>query len=229
MTRADYRNLLKRYAHYAPRYDRRFAKYSNATLRQALEVIPESGAHAMLDVACGTGLFAAMVRAHRPDLEITGVDVSPDMLDKARQRIPPAPGNHVRWLHGFAEDLPLSAEQFDIVTCTNAFHLVQNSGAALQEFLRVLKPGGTLILVDWCLDFPFMKVRDAVLRISDRQKRKIRRLQQLTAELQSAGFEVAKAERFRTGTWGLMCVVAQRPDVVPTHLENRMLDHVQAY
>src|SRR5436190_8210847 len=57
MTRhaSDYRPLLKRYANYAPRYDRRFARYSESTLNKALEVIPPgSETRALLDVACGT-------------------------------------------------------------------------------------------------------------------------------------------------------------------------------
>src|SRR4051812_15071627 len=102
----DYRHLLGRYARYAPLYDRRFGRYSAATLGKALEVIPLEGSAKLLDVACGTGLLIDMMRRQRPDLRATGVDISPQMLERAKQRIPPAPGQ-IEWLVGHAESLPV--------------------------------------------------------------------------------------------------------------------------
>ncbi len=215
----DYRALLKRYARYAPRYDRWFARYSAVTLQHALNVIPLEGAHALLDVACGTGLFAAMLKQHRPALAITGVDVSQDMLEKARQRIPPGRESGVQWLQGFAENLPVESEQFDIITCTNAFHLVQDPAAALKEFRRALKPGGTLVLLDWCRDFPIMRLREFVLRYIDRQKRQIRTLSELVELVQSAGFAIQHQERFKDRLWGFMTVVGVLPVQAETQRE----------
>jgi ubiquinone/menaquinone biosynthesis C-methylase UbiE len=213
---ANYRNLLRRYASYAPDYDQRWAKYSRTTLRKALEAIPADGQASLLDVACGTGLLAGMLRQRHPQLRITGVDISPQMLAKAQQRIPAAPGNGVSWRLGHAEKLPVESAEFNVLTCTNAFHLVQDPHAALAEFRRALRPGGTLVLVDWCLDFPLMKVRDVVLRVFDRQRRQVRRLGELAGLLESAGFTVASRERFRTPLWGMMCVVARTGGVAQT-------------
>lgn len=215
MTQAiNYENLLKRYAFYAPRYDRIFRRYSAATLRKALEAIPLEGKTWLLDVACGTGLLADMLLRERPNLHITGVDISAHMLDKARQRVPAQPGK-VEWLVGFAENLPVVTGRYDVLTCTNAFHLVQDAEAALREFRRALKPGGTLVLVDWCLDFPVMQVRNAALLIGDRQKRKIRRLADLASLVESAGFSIESQERFTPRPlWGLMCIVGRKPDVL---------------
>jgi ubiquinone/menaquinone biosynthesis C-methylase UbiE len=212
-----YDNLLKRYAHYASNYDRRFARYSQATLRHALRVIPLHETRSLLDVACGTGLLAEMLRSVRPNLHITGVDVSPDMLARAKQRIPPTTESDVEWKQGFAENLPVKSEAFDVVTCTNAFHLIQDAPTALREFRRVLKPGGELVLVDWCTDFPVMQVRDLVLRVIDRQKRAIRTLDELSSLVQEAGLPVQVQERFlATPVWGMMCVVARKPVNVPS-------------
>src|SRR5436190_19066332 len=101
----NYRNLLKRYAAYASYYDRRWARYSAMTLSKALQAISVDGPRAVPDVACGTGLLAQMLRRERPQLVITGVDISPQMLEQARKRTPPTPENHVSWLVGHAEDL----------------------------------------------------------------------------------------------------------------------------
>ena len=222
----NYRHLLGRYARYAPRYDRRFARYSAATLGRSLEIIPLEGSVKLLDVACGTGLLIDMLRYQRPDLHTTGIDISRQMLERAKQRVPPVPGK-VQWLVGHAEQLPVGSGTFDVVTCTNAFHLVQDAPAALSEFRRVLKPEGTLVLVDWCRDYPIMKLRNAVLRIIDHQRRSIRRLGDLADLMAMAGFAIQNKRRFRSGLWGMMCVVAQnpgapsierdlRPDAMPT-------------
>jgi len=210
--KTKYKNLLKRYAAYAPQYDRKWGRYSAATLSKALEVIPLGDASALLDVACGTGLFAQMLRRQRPQLQITGVDISSPMLEKAMQRIPPLPGK-VTWQLGTAEQLPVDSAQFDVLTCTNAFHLVQDAAKALAEFRRVLRSDGTLVLVDWCRDFPLMKFRAAMLRVFDRQRRQIRQLDELTGAIEAAGLAVESKERFRAGLWGMMCVVACNPQV----------------
>src|SRR6185503_19882908 len=162
----------------------------------------------LLDVARGTGLFAAMIKAQRPSLRITGVDVSPDTLELARRRLPSAPDNAVEWKQGFVESLPVESARFDVLTCTNAFHLVQDAPAASREFRRVLRPGGTLVLVDWCTDFPMMAIRRAVLQVVDHQKRSIRTLDQMAGLLADAGFQIQSSERFRAkATWGMMCIV----------------------
>jgi SAM-dependent methyltransferase len=209
-TRTNYQNLLKRYAFYAPRYDKIFRRYSQATLSKALHAIPAEPGFRLIDVACGTGLLAEMLLRERPALCVTGVDISPEMLQRAQERIPSQPGK-IEWAVGHAESLPVATGQFDVLTCTNAFHLVQDAMAALAEFRRVLKPGGTMVLVDWCLDYPVMRLRDAALRIGDRQRRAIRTLNQMVDLVTSAGLKLESAQRFLARPlWGLMCVVARK-------------------
>lgn len=209
-TAPNYSPLLKRYASYAPRYDRRFARYTQATLNKALEVIPMGEARSLLDVACGTGVLAQLLLERRPNLRITGVDISPQMLEQARCRIPE--GQSVKWTTGHAEKLPVGDGAFDLITCTNAFHLVQDALAALREFRRVLRPGGTLVLVDWCLDFPQMRLLNAVQKVVDRQRRKVRHLDELLELIGRADFDVREAERFvPRALWGMMRIVAKKP------------------
>ncbi len=212
-SQVNYQNLLKRYAAYASNYDRRWARYSAATLSKAVDAIPSDGQASLLDVACGTGLLAEMLRREHPQLAVTGVDISPQMLERARQRVPPTPSNRIAWRQGHAEYLPVENQQFDILTCTNAFHLVQDTPRALESFRTALKPGGTLIIVDWCRDFPFMRVREAALHLLDRQRRQIRTLDELVNAIEAAGFAIQSRERFRTGMWGMMCVVALKPEI----------------
>lgn len=204
-----YGNLLSRYRRYAPGYDRRFARYSEATLERAAGIVPANVTH-LVDVACGTGLFIAKVRARRPAARITGIDISQEMLAQAQRRF--MGDSAVRFADGVAESLPLAEASCDVVSCNNAFHLVQDAGAALREFHRVLEPGGRVIIVDWCLDYPQVAVMAAALRVADRQVRRIRSVSGLTALLEEHGFDNTQSERFRVPPlWGLMAVTATRP------------------
>jgi ubiquinone/menaquinone biosynthesis C-methylase UbiE len=205
---AGYDNLLTRYRRYAPNYDHKFARYSDGTLSRALALVPDAPAD-LLDIACGTGLFIARLRTHRPQVRVTGVDISEEMLAVARARF--NDDAYVRFIAAGAECLPIDDASFDIVACNNAFHLVQDASAALREFRRVLRPGGRVVIIDWCIDYPQVAVMAAVLRMIDRQVRHIRGLRTLSALLGAHGFEVTQGMRFRVPLrWGLMAVAATR-------------------
>jgi SAM-dependent methyltransferase len=94
-----------------------------------------------LDAACGTGRFAEFLarRGH----QVIGVDSSPDMLARARQRVP-AGEFHVAEL----EQLPLPDDSVDVVVCALALVHVARLQPVLAEFGRVLRPGGDLVISD---------------------------------------------------------------------------------
>lgn len=206
MAGTTYRNLLQRYRRYAPAYDRQYARYSRGTLGRSLALVPEQATD-LLDIACGTGLFGAMLRAARPRLRITGVDLSPEMLERARERF--AGDENARFVVGSAERLPFADATFDVIACNNAFHLVQDGRAAMREFRRVLQPGGRVIIVDWCRNAPQMAAMVALFRLTDRQARRLHGVESLTDLMQSQGFTITHCERFRVRPmWGMMAVAA---------------------
>src|SRR5690606_15341353 len=93
-------------------------------------------ARSALDVGCGTGVLLSELRGLRPDLRTIGADASPEMLQRARERMPE--DAHTRWIESTAEELPTDIEPVDVVYCTNAFHLVQDADCALRAFRRSL-------------------------------------------------------------------------------------------
>jgi ubiquinone/menaquinone biosynthesis C-methylase UbiE len=101
----------------------------------------------MLDVGCGTGLFASKVRDSLPHVEVCGVDLVSEMLAKGqtRWRLHRA---HVLPVQGDSERLPFASGSFDIVTCANSFHHYPHQDRAVAEMGRVLRPGGRLMLID---------------------------------------------------------------------------------
>ena len=94
-----------------------------------------------LDAACGTGRHTAYLaeRGHR----VIGVDGSPEMLAKARARVP---GAELR--AGDLTDLPLDARSVDLAVCALALGHLPDLAPAIVELARVLRPGATLILSD---------------------------------------------------------------------------------
>ena len=101
----------------------------------------------MLDVGCGTGLFASKVRDSLPHVEVCGVDLVSEMLAKGqtRWRLHRA---HVFPVQGDSERLPFASGSFDIVTCANSFHHYPHQDRAVAEMGRVLRPGGRLMIID---------------------------------------------------------------------------------
>jgi len=99
----------------------------------------------LLDVACGTGRFLRSIKENYPEVRVTGVDLSPFYLKKARENLKDF--THADFVEANSEELPFKDAQFDVVSCIFLFHelprLVRSTVA--REMVRVLKPGGMLI------------------------------------------------------------------------------------
>jgi ubiquinone/menaquinone biosynthesis C-methylase UbiE len=108
----------------------------------------------ILDVGCGTGVFAARLREALPQAKIWGVDLVAAMLAKGRSRWQAHRG-YVAPVQGDSERLPFGEAAFDVVTCANSFHHYPHQQRAVEEMHRVLKPGGRVILVDGSRDDPW--------------------------------------------------------------------------
>jgi ubiquinone/menaquinone biosynthesis C-methylase UbiE len=108
-------------------------------------VAPAGGALDALDVGCGTGFLSLELaaRGHR----VTGVDLAPTMLELARGKAA-AQGLAVRFETADAENLPYPAGSFDLVISRHVLWTLPNPEAAIADWLRVLRPGGRLAIVD---------------------------------------------------------------------------------
>jgi ubiquinone/menaquinone biosynthesis C-methylase UbiE len=123
-----------------------FGPSHRVLIRRIREAVGDRPAR-ILDVGCGTGVFATRIRAALPRVEICGVDLVSEMLQKGRTRWRQHPGQ-VFPVQGDSERLPFSSACFDIVTCSNSFHHYPRQDRAVQEMRRVLRPGGRLMIVD---------------------------------------------------------------------------------
>jgi demethylmenaquinone methyltransferase / 2-methoxy-6-polyprenyl-1,4-benzoquinol methylase len=104
--------------------------------------LPRDGGH-VLDVATGTGLVAAELL--RRGFTVTGVDQSPGMLARARQRF----GPRIELVEGSAESLPFAANSFDHLTVTYLLRYVDDPAATLAELARVVRSGGVVASLEF--------------------------------------------------------------------------------
>ncbi|MEK6950348.1 MAG: methyltransferase domain-containing protein [Nanoarchaeota archaeon] len=114
--------------------------------RPVLEEVDFSSKGKLLDVSCGTGqLLKALERKNgEKKLQLVGVDLSPEMLAKARERVSAA----VTLMPGNVHALPFASNSFDYVVSTEAFHHYGDQQKALREMMRVAKKGGIVMIVD---------------------------------------------------------------------------------
>jgi ubiquinone/menaquinone biosynthesis C-methylase UbiE len=101
---------------------------------------------AVLDVACGPGLVVCAFAPYAG--RVTGMDITPAMLDRARQLAAEQRVRNVDWHQGDVYLLPYAAESFTIVVTRYSFHHLLDPAAALREMARVCAPKGRIVVVD---------------------------------------------------------------------------------
>jgi len=102
----------------------------------------------VLDVACGTGDVCFEILKHH-DVSVTGLDISQNMVNLANEKARKRNQERVAFIHGDGENLPLDSSSVDYLTISYGFRNISNYEAALNEFYRVLKPGGKLGILEF--------------------------------------------------------------------------------
>ncbi|WP_432853837.1 class I SAM-dependent methyltransferase [Amycolatopsis sp. CA-161197] len=182
---------------YAPHYDRSIGFLERLQFAGGREWVCAQASGDVLEVAIGTGLNLG----HYPaDVRVTGLDLSPAMLELAKRRADDL-GRPVTLRQGGAEALPFPDAGFDTVVCTLGLCGFPDDRAALAEMHRVLRPGGALLLLDHVGSHhrPLHWAQGLLERVTLRQigDHQTRRPLPLVIDV---GFEITKAERLKLGT-----------------------------
>ncbi len=147
------------------RFDNDVERFSNletgqtATIdaRLALDLIATAAAksspaaRSVLDVGCGAGNYTLRLLEELPGLEVTLVDLSRPMLDRAEQRVRAATGGRITSVQGDVRELPFVAESFDVVLAAAVLHHLRTDAEWDLVFRKIydcLRPGGSFWIFD---------------------------------------------------------------------------------
>ena len=128
----------------APRYDQRIALWEKILFGDGRRWVCSRARGEVLEVAIGTGRNLAF---YPKGIRLTGIDLSPAMLELARERAGEL-GLDADLREGDAQELAFPDESFDTVVCTLSLCNIPDDCRAVAEMKRVLRPGGRLLLLD---------------------------------------------------------------------------------
>lgn len=104
----------------------------------------------VLDIATGTGMVAlAATRAVGDEGQVQAIDLSEQMINQAKQNLQNSGLSNVEFIVMDAEQLDFESNYFDVVTCSYGLFFMPDMHSALKSWLRVLKPGGKIILTSF--------------------------------------------------------------------------------
>lgn len=134
-------NQREGWAHFAP-----LELMTTAPAAQLVRFAGVKAGDGVLDVACGTGVVA--VTAARLGAHVTGLDLTPELLDRARENASLAKVA-IDFHEGDVEKLPFDDNEFDVVLSQYGHMFAPRPDVAIAEMLRVLRPGGTIAFSTW--------------------------------------------------------------------------------
>ncbi|GGN79402.1 ubiquinone/menaquinone biosynthesis methyltransferase [Streptomyces albiflavescens] len=180
----------------APRYDSWMRRFDRYMLRDGRSWVCSQARGRVLEVAVGTGLNLPF---YPNGTDVTGVDLSSAMLDRARTRADEV-GLKVPLVEAPATRLPFPDASFDTVVCALALCCIPDDRTAVAEMHRVLKPGGTLLLIDHVISHRFavrlvQRLLDPLM-VAFADDHQLRRPLHLVRE---AGFTVVRRDRYSLG------------------------------
>lgn len=136
-------DVRQAYRRWAPVYDRTFGKFVEAAVRQVTARANDFSGK-LLEAGVGTGLA---LPHYGPSLRVTGIDLSPHMLERARERVARrAQGNVEALLEMDATALEFPNGSFDVAVAMFVMTVVPDPARVMRELARVTRPGGTLLI-----------------------------------------------------------------------------------
>lgn len=144
----------KLYAELAPLYDKVFGKIFYSRLERVIEDLDIPAGAKVLEVGAGTGTSFPAYPSH---CEITGIDLAPDMLARAKQKIAENDWRHINVRVMNALELDFPDNTFDYVMAFHVVTVVPDPVRMIAEAKRVCKPGGRIVIVNhFTSEFPLV-------------------------------------------------------------------------
>lgn len=190
-------SIIDQFTRQAVPFSQRPGHTNEQSLRLLMDAVNLGSDDTVLDVACGPGIVACAFAAIAN--HVTGIDITPAMLEQAKLLQKQRGLTNLTWQHGHIETLPFADASFSVVLSRYAFHHFLKPDLVLSEMIRVCRPGGRILIADVALPpdkvdafNKFEKLRDP----SHTRALTLEELQSLIANtnLQNIGLEFYKVE-----------------------------------
>lgn len=140
------KQTIKTFNFLAKNYDKSPSGYNpRKNYKLIIEKINLNKNYSLLDVGCGTGEILNIIAEKYKKVNLYGIDISPKMIKIAKTK---SHAKKINYICGDSEKLPYDDNSFDIVITSESFHHYPNPQKVLNEFKRVIKKNGKLILCD---------------------------------------------------------------------------------
>jgi phosphatidylethanolamine/phosphatidyl-N-methylethanolamine N-methyltransferase len=144
--RLDDAAVVAAYARWAPVYDPIFGVITGRAIRATMREVNALRAGRVLEVGVGTGLSLPL---YRPDHAVVGIDISPDMLQRAERRVGELKLRNIeRLVEMDAANLAFADGRFDAAVAMFVMTVVPDHARVLAEMTRVVRPGGRIVVVN---------------------------------------------------------------------------------
>lgn len=135
----------KLYSEFSPLYDKIFSRFFCDRIAEVLRSLHIQPGERVLEIGVGTGLSLS---AYPPHCEVVGIDIAPEMLEQASQKIAENGWRHFCLRHMDALNLNFPQNSFDYVTAFHVVSVVPNPVRMMREIHRVCKPQGTVVIIN---------------------------------------------------------------------------------
>lgn len=195
------------YNNQSHKYDRIYSSYLSHTHQKLLERLEIQTGESVLDCSAGTGLLAEQLLKKFDVGRLLLNDPATDMLNVAKKKLNNKKLDIV-YTHFFAEELDeLLPERFDHIVCLNSFHYYVDQERVVSNFKKLLKPGGTLWLLDWNRT-GFFIINSMLIDWFSTMNINTRTLDETKSLLESCGFSVNQKQAWRFRLWNFFYLKA---------------------
>lgn len=193
----------------ASSYERMWRSYLETSVSHSLSALHPKGGERILDAGCGTGMLMRYVAAAAPSAELTGIDLTPAMLQRANLSM------QTRAVFAVADlrRLPFANAGFDAVVISSVIQYLDDIDVdlALSETARVLKARGRLILTVWNGDAVRMRLRARWINCHRTTKVHLHTRNRVIALFGALGFQIRREDTYAAGLfWRLTTFLATK-------------------
>lgn len=171
--------------------------------RFSLEELARLKPGELIDIGCGPGAFLCEVEKRFPEIRLSALDLSEEMIGVTRRRLRETAACTV----GDAEHMPLASGQYDAVTCNMSIHHYPHPQDAVNEMYRILRPGGALLLNDMDCVRPVRALANVVFPLLPGGDVKMYERREIEHMLWNAGFRSARYRKILP--FSFLCVAVK--------------------